>query len=196
MSEMLHIEDALASEGVYVGTTAGVSMWPMLRNRRDTIVVKVPEGCLQRFDVPLYRRGDAYVLHRIVEVLPDSYVILGDNCLVKERGITDAQIIGVLAGFYRGSKKMDMNSAGYRAYVRIWYALYPLRSVLMRVRGKAARVWHAFVGEQRNNAAQLGGAGAVDFGSSKNEQSAVSSVNPVDLQASEVMDTSAGGGRA
>lgn len=136
-----HIEDVLASDGVYVGTTVGVSMWPMLRNRRDTIVVKpVPAGTrLRRFDVPLYRRGDAYVLHRIVRVNPASYDILGDNCLAVERGIPDERVIGVLAGFYRGDRQVDMDGAGYRVYVRVWCALYPVRLLLMRARGTVAR---------------------------------------------------------
>ena len=57
----LGIEDVLAREGVYVGTTAGVSMWPLLRHRRDTVVVEPCAGRLRVHDVPLYRRGDAYV---------------------------------------------------------------------------------------------------------------------------------------
>ena len=97
----LHIEDVLREKGLYVSTTAGVSMNPMLRNRRDTIMVRPPEGRLKKYDVPLYRRGSAYVLHRIVKVLPDSYVICGDNCLEKEYGIREEQIIGVLVGFCR-----------------------------------------------------------------------------------------------
>ena len=36
----MYIEDALATQGMYVGTTVGVSMRPMLRNRRDTIIVE------------------------------------------------------------------------------------------------------------------------------------------------------------
>ena len=29
----MHIEDVIQKDGVYVSTTAGVSMYPMLRNR-------------------------------------------------------------------------------------------------------------------------------------------------------------------
>ena len=75
-------------------------MYPMLRDRRDTIMIRPVEGRLKKYDVPLYRRGyrrgEAYVLHRIVKVLPDSYVICGDNCFKKEYGIREEQILGVL----------------------------------------------------------------------------------------------------
>lgn len=137
----MHIEDALAQQGMYVGTTVGVSMRPMLRNRRDTIIVEPLHGRrLRRFEVPLYRRGDAYVLHRCVEVHPSSYTMLGDNCLNKEPGIPDERVIGVLTGFYRGDKQVNMDGFPYRAYVRVWYALYPLRRCAMHARALAGRV--------------------------------------------------------
>lgn len=34
------IEGVLARDGVWVSTTAGTSMWPMLRDCRDTVVVR------------------------------------------------------------------------------------------------------------------------------------------------------------
>ena len=135
----LGLEDVLAREGVYVGTTAGVSMWPLVRHRRDTVVVEPCAGWLCVHDVPLYRRGDAYVLHRIVEVRPDSYVICGDNCVEKERGVTDEQILGVLAGLYRDDRPVSLDSRAYRAYVRAWCALSPVRRIWKRARAKAAR---------------------------------------------------------
>lgn len=40
------IEGVLARDGVWVSTTAGTSMWPMLRDRRDTVVVRPAEVLL------------------------------------------------------------------------------------------------------------------------------------------------------
>lgn len=142
MSNKRQIEDVLKEEGLFVSTTVGVSMFPMLRNRRDTIIIRPYEGRLKKYDVPLYKRGSNYILHRIIEVRPDSYVICGDNCIQKEYGITDEQILGVLTGFYRGSKKIDMDSLGYRLYVRVWCRLYPVRKLYGRMRSVAAKVWH------------------------------------------------------
>lgn len=142
MSNKRQIEDVLREEGIFVSTTVGVSMFPMLRNRKDTIVVTPYEGRLKKYDIPLYKRGADYILHRIIEVRPDSYVICGDNCIKKEYGITDEQILGVLTGFYRGSKQMNMSGWRYKCYVRLWCSLYPLRKIYMRLRGIAARIWH------------------------------------------------------
>lgn len=40
------IEGVLARDGVWVSTTAGTSMWPMLRDRRDTVGVRPAEVLL------------------------------------------------------------------------------------------------------------------------------------------------------
>lgn len=141
MNSKRQIEDVLREEGVFVSTTGGVSMFPMLRNRKDTIIVTPYEGRLKKYDVPLYKRGSSYILHRIIEVRPDSYVIRGDNCIQKEYGITDEQILGVLTGFYRGAKKVDMGGFGYKFYVRVWPFSYPVRKLYAIMRSLAARTW-------------------------------------------------------
>lgn len=154
------IEDVLAAEGLYVGTPVGVSMLPMLRQRRDTIaVVPAPAapGRLAVGDVALYRRGDAYVLHRVVGLEPGGYTILGDNCLAFEH-VSDGRVIGVLAGFWRGEREVDMAGAGYRAYVAAWRALTPARRAWLRARGALARgpvgdAWRAVRGRARGGAA-------------------------------------------
>lgn len=141
MNNLRRIEDILEEEGVFVSTTVGVSMYPMLRNRRDTIIVRPYEGRLKKYDVPLYKKADKYVLHRIIEVRPDSYVICGDNCTQKEYGITDEQILGVLTGFYRGSKQVNMDGWRYKLYARVWCKTFPLRRLRGCVLRVMSRVW-------------------------------------------------------
>lgn len=63
------LEEELRSGKTCVSTTVGDSMEPMLRNRRDTIIIEPVHGRLKRYDLPLYRRPDGkYVLHRILHV--------------------------------------------------------------------------------------------------------------------------------
>ena len=144
MTDAARIEDILRREGVYAAATQGASMYPMLRQGRDTVIIRPPEGRLRKYDVPLYRVGPKYVLHRVVRVLPDGYVIRGDNCLHNER-VRDAQIIGVLAGFYRDDRAVDMSGTGYRLYCRLWCALSPLWRLYRRARGAAAALWHRLI---------------------------------------------------
>lgn len=132
-SEPRKIEDVLASEGFYMGPPAGVSMWPMLRNRHDVMLVEPAERELRRYDVALYRRGEKYVLHRVVGHYGNGsekgYVICGDNCVMLEY-IPCGDVLGVLRGFYRDGRHIDCEtSRGYHAYSKLWVALFPVRKV-------------------------------------------------------------------
>ena len=129
MNNLKQIEEVLETEGVLVSTTVGTSMYPMLRNRKDTIVVKPCQGRLKKYDVALYKCGASYVLHRVLEVLPDSYIIRGDNCDAKEYGIKDAQILGVLVECYRGEKLLNLQGWPYKFYVRTHLMMFPIWKV-------------------------------------------------------------------
>ena len=111
-------EEVLEREGRLVYTNVGISMLPLLRQGKDLFVVEKrgPER-LRAGDVVLYRRPpNQYVLHRIVKVRERDYVILGDNCVNREYGITDEDILGVLTGFVRKGKHHTVTEKGYRLY--------------------------------------------------------------------------------
>lgn len=146
MSAAVNIEDIIHTEGAYVGTTVGVSMRPMLRNRRDTIVVRPAQGRLQKYDVALYKRGDgSYVLHRVVAFAPGGYRILGDNCL-NDEFVRESQILGVLQEFWRGNAHCNPHGGFWMAYARIWFALWPARRLAMRARSVAGRAKRKVLG--------------------------------------------------
>lgn len=129
-------ERVLDLEGVLVYRVEGVSMRPMLRMDRDIVVIRKPEGRLQKYDVALYRRQTGnYVLHRVVQVLEDGYIIRGDNCFRDETDVTDSEIVGVLSQFRRRAREVSVSSRSYRLYARLWVASYPLRRVLHVTKG-------------------------------------------------------------
>ena len=115
--DILKIEDVLSSNGQYVGPTVGVSMLPMLKNRRDTIVVSKKTERLQPLDVALYKRGNAYVLHRVLRVTDTGYIIRGDNCYADEN-VPEAAVIGVLTEFFRKGKHYTCDNKKYLNYVK------------------------------------------------------------------------------
>ena len=107
----LTLEESLAKIGFLTYRIRGVSMQPMLRQGRDlfTVVPKGSERC-KKYDVVLYRRpSDPYVLHRIIEVRPDSYVILGDTCNAKEYGKLDEDNLGVLTSFQHNGRTVSVS---------------------------------------------------------------------------------------
>lgn len=136
---MSTFEEILARDGVLVYKTRGVSMKPMLRQNRDLVEIRVPASRLRRYDVALYRRGKDYVLHRVIAVREDHYLIRGDNTYSLER-VPDGAVIGVLSAFVRGGKRHSVDGTGYRIYARIWNALYPLRAAAVRVKRRLRRL--------------------------------------------------------
>ncbi len=142
------LEEYLNENGTLVYTNVGTSMLPLLRQNKDLFIVekKGPERC-RRGDVVLYTRrmpesllktGEEsktvqYILHRIVEVLPDGYVLLGDNCLQREYGIHENDIIGVMTGFVRDGKQHNINEPAYK-----FYSILCLYGAPVRITGKKA----------------------------------------------------------
>ena len=132
---MISFEDELEKSGKLVYTTVGISMRPLIKQDRDISIISKPNGRLKKFDVALYKRHNGqYVLHRVVKVLEDGYVILGDNCISKEYNIKDSQILGVLTSLVRNGKEVDLNSFGYKFYVRARYAHYPVRVIIFKTK--------------------------------------------------------------
>lgn len=138
MSSHTSYENYLSEYGTLAYTFKGTSMNPMLKQGRDLFIVKKKtDGRCRKYDVVLYRRPpDQYVLHRIVEVCDEDYVILGDNCIAKEYGIKDEDIIGVLTAFVRKGKTISANDKRYQIYCYVWVGIYPLRIIMKKVTEK------------------------------------------------------------
>lgn len=140
------IKEALEAGGIYSGLTCGISMEPLIHHQRDTIIVVKPEGRLKKYDVPVYvTKQGKYIMHRVVKVYPDHYVIVGDNLKTKEY-VTDDMIIGKLKGFYKNGKKyidLETNKA-YKLYSKIWVALLPVRPVFYYANRALKRIKNIF----------------------------------------------------
>ena len=124
----INVEKVLASQGFIIAPVKGDSMLPMLDEKKDSVRIVPVEGMLKKYDLPLYRlQNGSFVLHRVVKVLPDSYVMRGDCVVAKEYGITDSMIVGVVTGFSRLGKQHSVTSPFYRFYCRVWTAFPLLR---------------------------------------------------------------------
>lgn len=135
MSDYSSIKEILDKTGLYTGLTMGNSMEPLIHQQRDNIIVVKNKERLKKYDVPVYlTKSGKYVMHRIIKVCDDHYVIIGDNRTEREY-VTDDMICGVLAGFYKNGKRyVDcQKSKSYKLYSRVWVALLPVRPALQLV---------------------------------------------------------------
>lgn len=134
-------EEELKRKHFFTYTNIGTSMLPLLRQQRDLFTIEEKQGRCRKYDVVLYKRPpESYVLHRVVEVREQDYVILGDNCINKEYGIPDEDILGVMTSFVRNGKKYHVSNKWYRMYSVIWYFLYPVRKFCMKFKLSFKRV--------------------------------------------------------
>ena len=132
---MTRFEDIIDRDGRLIYTNVGDSMMPLIRQDRDLLIIEKPDGRLKKYDVPLYKRDNGqYVLHRILKVREDDYVICGDNRYVKEYGINDRHIIGVLKAVVRDGREIPVTDRKYRFYVHLWCDLFPIRALILRVK--------------------------------------------------------------
>lgn len=133
MEQTQSIKEILDTYGKYTGLTTGTSMEPLIHEQQDNIIVVKNKGRLKKYDVAVYVTPQGkYIMHRVVKVCDDHYVIVGDNLLKKEY-VTDDMICGVLVGFYKkGKKYIDCTSSKkYMIYSKIWVALLPIRPAIL-----------------------------------------------------------------
>ena len=82
----------------------------------------------------------------MLRVLPEGYLIAGDNNTFVERDIRDEQILGVMTRVIRNGKSIDVNKNRlYRCYVHLWCDCWPVRMAVLcvkrKIRGILGKVW-------------------------------------------------------
>ena len=145
---MTSIEDYLNENGTLTYSNVGTSMMPLLRQGKDLFIVKKKgtERC-KVGDVVLYKRPpDKYVLHRVVEVRSEDYVILGDNCINREYGIRDKDILGIMTGYVRDGVEHSVTEKDYQDYTARILRTEKSRTAKLKMKQKAKRAVKRLVG--------------------------------------------------
>lgn len=125
--------------------TWGYSMYPMLRPHKDIVTVSRVNGELKKGDVVLYPGSDGkYILHRIMRIKPDVFIIRGDNNYFTEI-IKKDKIVGILKEFYRGGKHIDCaQNRKYQLYsfyiCHSYWLRFLWKRVIRRTLGKIKRL--------------------------------------------------------
>ncbi len=113
------IAEKLESGGSVTFKPHGISMLPLIRQGIDSITIESLKKNPLVGDVIFYRRTNGqFVLHRIIGMDKEGYVLCGDNQWVKEYGITENQIIGVMTAILRDDKVVAVDNPQYIRYVK------------------------------------------------------------------------------
>lgn len=135
------ILERLSVGGTVEFSPHGISMLPLLREGRDSVILASPPKALKKYDIPLYRRADgSYVLHRVTEVASGTYTCIGDNQYHPERGVMDDEILAVAVAIRRGKRYLPVTSLSLALYARWIHATRGPRYFLFRVRRKLCRI--------------------------------------------------------
>lgn len=135
-------EEQLEKDGRIIYSNKGFSMMPLIKEGRDLMVIEKNGGRLKKYDAPLFKRTNGqYVLHRVLKVRENDYVMCGDHQWNKEYGITDDQIIGVLTAVIRKGKEIPVTKLSYKMYVHLWCDFFPIRAFILKCKNLASRAF-------------------------------------------------------
>jgi hypothetical protein len=128
--------EELESHGRYISVPSGISMRPMIRGRKDAVMIEKLSDEPKRYDLVMYIRGNNQgVIHRVIRKRAENYVICGDNCWQLEY-VKPEQIRGIVTEFHRKGKWHSVDEKAYKLYVHIWVDFLFIKRPIFYVRDK------------------------------------------------------------
>ena len=124
----------LLAEGKEVRfTPSGVSMRPFIEGDRDSVILKALDRPPCRGDILLAQTQTlcgqtTYVLHRLIRIEGDTYVLQGDGNLAGEERCALGDIIGIVTRIETQNGRRKPLTRGY-----LWHLLQPARKYLLKI---------------------------------------------------------------
>ena len=142
MDEMIPlIEEKLKEDGKVVFTPKGTSMLPTIVGEVDTVSLVKPEFPLAKYSIPLYKRDSGgYVLHRVIGRKNGCYTMRGDNQYVKEKGIREDQIIGVVRTYTHNGEVYEAYGPQNKTYAKKRHRKIGRRKIYLAIRRRLGKV--------------------------------------------------------
>ena len=138
-NELVNFEELLKRDGSFLYTFKGVSMKPLLNQGKDVVIISSIDRPIKKLDIVLYKVGERYVLHRVIKIKKDHYVIRGDNTY-REEFIPKDKVFGILTSYYKNDKLKKVNTKGAILLYYLWLTTYPLRWLLVKTKRLLRRI--------------------------------------------------------
>ena len=132
--EMAPVICEFVSQGKKVNiTVTGNSMYPLFRNRLDSVVLEKCEK-YKKNDIVFYKRENGqYILHRIIREDEKGFCMAGDNETEKEYPVSEKTIIAKVTEAKRGKKNVGFSGSFYKFYCFVWTNLFFMRKILLKI---------------------------------------------------------------
>ena len=115
------IESELAAGRSVSFKVKGNSMFPFLRNGKDTVSVAPVNKQLAHKDVVLFNYKGRHVLHRIIKIEGNLYYIQGDGIYASLECCHKEDIVGVVTHISRnGAQPFSVDSFWWRFCSHLW----------------------------------------------------------------------------
>ena len=124
----------LIAEGKEVRfTPSGVSMRPFIEGDRDSVILTALNTPPRRGDILLAQvstlcGNTTYVLHRLIRIENETYILQGDGNLAGEERCALGDIIGRVTRIENPDGRRKMLTRG-----RLWFLLKPARKYLLKI---------------------------------------------------------------
>ena len=140
------LKRTLSEGGTFRFYPRGTSMLPTIKEGRDQVLLTALPDKLKKYQIILYKRADGtFVLHRIVKIKGDTYVMCGDNQQLLEYGITREQMLAMVCGIVCEGKTIDPESGEQRRKAAFWVETRVLRKNVRHIRGCLSKIKHRMI---------------------------------------------------
>ena len=126
---------AFENDQTFILRVRGTSMFPLLKDKKDSVRLSKIEGELKKRDIVLYRRTNgAYVMHRIIKIKNGVYSMVGDNQRKIETPIYRDQILAIATHIIKNDKEIEIKkSKKIRFFGWMWCLSLFVRACVLRV---------------------------------------------------------------
>ncbi len=112
----------------------GKSMRPFILENKDQLVISPPDN-LRKGDIVLARiDGSRYVIHRIINIKENRFLLMGDGNLFGYEQCSREEIFGVVEYIIRNEQKICQRSIKARGLAFVWRMLLPFRHFIWKLK--------------------------------------------------------------
>lgn len=121
-----NIKDLLNEQREVKIRVTGNSMLPFYKDNQTIVMLKKFNN-YQKYDVVLALYQNKVILHRIIKIKDNYFILRGDGLVTKEK-VNINNVFGKVVSFETNNKKVK----AYKFKVRLWMFLIPFRRLLLK----------------------------------------------------------------